>query len=80
MTRFFFDFRTDQDLMRDEDGTELPHVEQAHDEALGALVDAICDIVTEGQSGQQFAVEVRDELGPVLEITATFGSRILRRQ
>ena len=80
MTQFYFDFRAGESICRDEEGAELSDMGAAHDEALGALVDAICDVVTEGQADQRFAIEVRDPLGPVLEITATFGSRILRRQ
>jgi hypothetical protein len=80
MTRFFFDFRANGALSRDEEGAELPDMEQVHREALAALVDAICDIVTEGQVDQRFAIEVRDENGPALEITAVLGSRILRTQ
>jgi hypothetical protein len=80
MTKYFFDFRAGEILSRDEEGAELPDVEEAHGEALGALVDALSDVVREGRSDQHFAIEVRDELGPVLEITAVLGSKILRKQ
>jgi hypothetical protein len=80
MTKFFFDFRQDGALSSDDEGAELSDAGMAHGEALGALVDAICDVMKEGQSDQRFAVEVRDELGPVLEITAVFASNILRKQ
>lgn len=80
MTTFFFDFRVGKVLLRDDEGIELLDMEQAHSEALGALADAICDVVTEGQTNQRFAIEVRDANGPALEITAVFGSNILRRQ
>jgi hypothetical protein len=79
MTRFFFDFRANGALSCDDEGAELQDMEEAHREALGALVDAICDVVMEGQGDQRFAVEVRDEHGPALEITAVLGSRILRK-
>jgi hypothetical protein len=80
MTKFFFDFRQSGVLATDDEGVELTDAGSAHGEALGSLVDAICDVMIEGQSGQRFAVEVRDELGPVLEITAVFASKILRKQ
>jgi hypothetical protein len=80
MTRFFFDFRAGETLSRDDEGTELPDMQEAHREALAALADAICDIVMEGQADQRFAIEVRDEIGPALEITAVFASKILRKQ
>ena len=79
MVRFFFDFRAAEWPSRDEEGTELSDVEAAHGEALGALADAICDVVAEGQIDQHLVVAVRDELGPVLEVTAVLNSRILRK-
>ena len=79
MTRFYFDFRANGTLSRDDEGAELRDMEEVHREALGALVDAICDIVMEGQGDQRFAIEVRDENGPALEIAAVFGSRFLRK-
>jgi hypothetical protein len=33
----------------------------------------------EGAIEQTFAIEVRDAVGPVLEVTAVFGSKILRK-
>jgi hypothetical protein len=80
MTRYFFDFRFDETLARDDEGAELSNIEQAHSEALGALADAICDIAMEGKIDQNFAVEVRDENGAALEVTAVLASRILRTQ
>ena len=37
MIKFFFDLRSDDSLSLDEEGEELPDVEAAHEEALGAL-------------------------------------------
>jgi hypothetical protein len=59
---------------------ELPDAASAHRMALGALSDAARDAVIEGSTDQLFAVEVRDEIGPVLEVTAFFSSRIFRKQ
>ena len=80
MSRYFFDFKTGDIVTPDEEGTELPNLEKAHHEALGSLVDAICDFAKEGQSQQSFAVVVRDEHGPVLNLSAVFDSKILRTQ
>jgi hypothetical protein len=52
----------------------------AHTEALNAFAHAIRDAVTQGRSNQRFAIEVRDDLGPVLEISGVIVSRILRKQ
>jgi hypothetical protein len=44
------------------------------------LADAIGDVVIEGAKNQNLAVNVRDGLGPVFEVTAVLGSTILRKQ
>ena len=80
MAIYYFDFRVDEILSPDEDGVELPDAGSAHKEALGALAEAIRDAVLEGQSEQRLVVSVRDELGPVLQISAVVGSTILRKQ
>jgi hypothetical protein len=80
MTHYFFDFRANGRLSLDEEGVELLDVDAAHDQALGALIDIARDAVMEGKSSQKFSVQVRDGIGPVLEVTGVFGSRILRKQ
>jgi hypothetical protein len=80
MTQFFFDLRSVDTFSQDEEGIELPNAEAAHRMALGALSDAARDAVIEGSTDQLLAVEVRDGIGPVFEITAFFSSKILRRQ
>jgi len=80
MAHYFFDFKSVNAESRDTEGMELPDVEAAHDMALGALVDAARDAVVEGSVDQRFAVEVRNGIGPVLEVTAIFNSKIFRTQ
>jgi hypothetical protein len=80
MTKYFFDFRAGNALSLDDEGEQLPDVEAGHGEALGALADAIHDVVLQGQSDQHFSVEVRDDLGLVLEVTVVLGSKLLRKQ
>ena len=80
MAMYFFDFRSGDAVSLDVDGVELLDAEAAHREALQALADAISDAVLPGQQGQDFAIEVRDELGPVLKITAVLGSIVIRKQ
>lgn len=80
MALYFFDFRSAETFSPDDEGVELPDTEAAHGMALGALVDAARDGVMEGSTGQHFAVEVRNGVGPVLEVTAVFNSRIFRTQ
>ena len=52
----------------------------AHRVAIGALSDAICDIAIEGGSDQQFAIEVRDDIGPVLRVSVVLESKLFRKQ
>ena len=78
--KYFFDFRSGGQLFRDEEGLELPDADKAHQEAQSSLLDAIRDTFMEGASYHQFAIEVRDDLGQVFELTAVLASRILRKQ
>ena len=80
MARYFFDVRLDGDLAKDDEGFNFRDIEAAHGEALGALADGIRDVVVQGATNQHLTVEVRDELGPVLEVGAVLQSKILRKQ
>lgn len=80
MAQYFFDFRSTDIFSPDEEGVELQDAEAAHGMALEALIDAARDAVSEGTLDQRFAVEVRNGIGPVLEVTAVFNSRIFRKQ
>jgi hypothetical protein len=64
----------------DEEGQELEHIDAAHDEALRAFADAICEALVQSRPDQRFAVEVRDQIGPVLDITGVIASKIHRKQ
>jgi Domain of unknown function (DUF6894) len=80
MARYFFDFRSDGSFSTDEEGADLSDVGEAHDAAVSALSDAIRDIAMEGGRDQKFAIEVRDEFGPVLHVNAVLESKIFRKQ
>jgi hypothetical protein len=80
MATYFFDFRAGDVVSLDEEGEELADIAEAHQRAAEVLADAIQTVILEGKAGQHFAVEVRDELGPVLELSAVLGSKILRKQ
>jgi uncharacterized protein DUF6894 len=80
MAQYFFDLRSSDAVARDEEGLELPDVEAAHETALHALLTTAREAVLEGSLNQNFAVEVRDGAGPVLEVAAQFHSRIFRKQ
>ena len=80
MAMYFFDFRSGDIVSIDDEGLELTDVDAAHTEAVQALAAAIQDIITQGRGDQQIAIDVRDNVGAVLEVTAVLGSKILRKQ
>jgi hypothetical protein len=80
MPRYFFDFRSDGVLSTDDEGLELSDADAAHEQAVGALADGICDSVLQGANDQHFAVEVRDDLGRVLQVSAVLESKFFRKQ
>lgn len=80
MVRYFFDFKSDGVRSADEEGVELLNIEAAHETAVVALADALRDGAMEGATSQQMSVEVRYELGLVVEVSVFFRSRIIRKQ
>ena len=80
MPSYFFDFRSDGSSSIDEEGQNASDMGEAHRIAISALSDAIRDIVIEGGKDQQFAVEVRDEFGPVFHVRTVLESKIFRKQ
>jgi hypothetical protein len=80
MAHYFFDFEANGSLSVDEEGLVLPDIDAAHDQALATLVDVAQKAVSEAVTEQRFGVHVRDAIGPVLEVTAVFDSKIFRKQ
>ena len=80
MARFFFDFRSGGAFALDEEGIDLLDAEAAHEQAVTALADAIRDGIMEGAMDQRFIIEVRDNIGRVLNVSAILGSEIFRKQ
>jgi Domain of unknown function (DUF6894) len=80
MARYYFDFRSDETSSIDEDGEDLTDLSAAHRVAIVALVEAMPEIAVEGAHDQELVIEVRDELGPVLRVSAVLQSQILRKQ
>jgi hypothetical protein len=80
MARYFFNFRSGGSSSIDEEGQDLPDMSAAHGMAIDALLDAMRDIAVEGSKDQKFAIEVRDEFGPVLCVSAALESKLFRKQ
>ena len=70
MTQYFFDFRSGDLVSVDDEGQELANIDMVHREAVEARADALQDFVTEGCLNQHIAINVRDQVGLVLEVSA----------
>jgi hypothetical protein len=77
MPRYYFDTRDDQTFMEDEMGLEFPDLESVKVEAARSLAELARDVIP-GAFQRELAVQVRDELGPVLKVLMTFQAIILR--
>jgi hypothetical protein len=74
MPRYYFDIREGEDIAPDDEGLELPSIEQVQEEAARSLADLARDAVRKNHdsAGHQMAIEVRDDDGPVLQVKFTF--------
>ena len=74
MPRYYFDLRDGDDVSLDDEGLELPSIERVQEEAARSIADMVRDAVRKDRNGagQQMAVEVRDDDGPVLQVRFTF--------
>ena len=75
MTKYFFHKRDGSELVEDEEGTDLPDLEAARNEAILAAREMMAEMVLEGKvvDGQQF--EITSEDGSIADIV-TFKSAI----
>lgn len=75
MTKYFFHKRDGSELVEDEEGTDLPNLEAARNEAILAAREMMAEMVLEGKvvDGQQF--EINSEEGSIVDIV-TFKSAI----
>jgi hypothetical protein len=77
MKRYYFDVRLGDQLTPDEEGMEFPNIETVQREAALSLADVIKDHMQRRQNAGNglaplFAIEVRDDDGPVLQARFTF--------
>ena len=77
MPRFFFDTRDNDLVLEDEVGLDYPDLEAVKVEAARALAELARDVIP-GSLKRELAIEVRDELGPVLKARLTFEALIVR--
>jgi hypothetical protein len=69
MNRYYFNLRSGDVAVMDDEGRVLDDIEAVHEAAVEALANAIKSVVVEGLSEQHIAVDVRDDIGPVLEFS-----------
>ena len=73
MPRYFFDFHEGSKVSLDEDGTVLPDMQTARDEATEALLEVGKETLPTNGEERSLSVSVRDEKGErVLTITITY--------
>jgi hypothetical protein len=77
LTLYFFDTRDNDTFLQDDEGVEFPDLETVKVQAARALAELARDVIP-GTLKRELAIEVRDELGPVLVARMTFEALILR--
>jgi hypothetical protein len=76
MPTFYFDFEDDGGTTIDDHGEEFPGLDAAQREASAALAEAAKDC---RRSNLRLTIIVRDAEGPVVEVSATFETKPIRR-
>lgn len=71
MPKYFFDFQDPQGRIVDDEGVELPSLDAARSEARQTIGEAARSLMAKGAEGR-IVVQVRDQRGPVLTVTAEF--------
>jgi hypothetical protein len=67
MPRYFFNIRDDQDMVRDEEGMDLPDLQSAREEAQDCARELLAETVRSHQPIDHKRIEVVDEGGTVVE-------------
>ena len=68
MKRFFFHLKKGDELILDDDGTELPDIAAAMLEALLAARELLADAIQAGEQKVAEALVIADEAGRTLEV------------
>ena len=78
MALYFFDFHDSGSSVLDKDGTDLPDVETARDEATTALIATANDILPGDGHPRELTIIVRDGRGQdILQVAIWFCVRVL---
>jgi hypothetical protein len=71
MVRYFFDVRDNDSFYPDDVGVELPSIDTVKAQA-GRTMGEIAKDVLPGSEVRTLAIEVRDDLGPILRVALRF--------
>src|SRR5687767_3803172 len=69
MPRYFFHLRDDEELIRDDEGTELPDLSAARTEAAQTAKEIINESIGSGEPLDHLVVEIWDEAGVIEAVT-----------
>jgi hypothetical protein len=75
MPRYYFDMREGDEIATDDEGLELDSLQAVQEEAARSLADMARDAISRHngvQRHRQMAIEVRDDIGPILRVAFTF--------
>lgn len=81
MARYYFDIRDGDELAPDDEGIELPSIERVQEEAARSLADMARDAtpqIAQDGNAHHMMIEVRDDVGPVMQLQFTFNMNRLR--
>lgn len=80
MALYYFDLRDGDEIVPDEEGMELRDLSAVQEEAARALAGLSWDAVRnfKGVKRHKMAIEVRDDLGSVMQVKFTF--EVTRKQ
>ena len=67
MPRYYFHIRDGKELIRDDEGTELPDPEAAHAEALASARDLAMDEIRSHRRVDGRVIEITSEFGDTIE-------------
>lgn len=70
--RYFFDFRTDDMVISDEEGMLFAHIDDARAEASASLDDLAREVLKAGHGWSRISVEVRDDTGLLFVVNFTY--------
>ena len=79
MRRYYFDVRDGDKLQTDDEGRDYSSLEAVQDEAAMSLAELAVETMAKRGADHRMSVEVRNERGPLLNVTCTFAFERLQQ-